>query len=444
MSEVKVQRCGGCGGPLPVASGSVVTCTYCGRELRVVGGAAAVQVQLGARTITDRLLSGYAGEDVGQARRLSVAEMEARAWRDDACALWPIGASASSTFGGSWSPDALVGPPRVFPRHGDIGGAWAPRSRDSHVEWIELRYPAGAPRASAIRVFETNLPGASFAITLLDAGGEELLWQRRPEHTGNVAQVLELELVPPRRVERLRVYVNNEIGTGWSEIDTVGLVTVEPVPASMRVVVPPPSRAGRVFGWIALALIAAAIAVVVAAVNAEGPPPTPVPARASQVVAGSLMVWNVTAPVLQESGITWASELVAFSSQYSTSASGAHRALGAPDVFPRHADSPAAWAPAERDAGLEFVDLRFAPTRASAVVIVETMNPGALARVEDISAGRPAVVLWEGTSAFHESARVLTVELAEPRTIDAVRVVLDTRRVAGWNELDAVGLFPAR
>ena len=444
MLEAKLQRCGGCGGPLPVASRSVVTCTYCGRELLVSGGAAQVQAQLGARAITDRLLSGYTGEDVGQARRFSVAEMEARSWRADAHALWPIGASASSTFGGSWSPDALVGPPRVFPRHGDIGGAWAPRSRDSHVEWIELRYPAAAPLARAIRVFETNLPGASFAITLLDERGEELLWQRRPEHTGNAAQVLELELAPPRRVERLRVYVNNDIGTGWSEIDTVGLVTVEPVPASMRIAVPAPAPRGRMFGCIALALLAAVIAVVVAAVNAEDPPPTPVPARASEIVPGSLMVWNVTGPVLQQSGITWASEVVAFSSQYSSSASGAHRALGAPDVFPAHADSPAAWAPAAQDAGLEFVDLRFAPTRASAVVIVETMNPGALARVEDISVGRPAVVLWEGTSAYHASARVLTVELAEPRTIDAVRVVLDTRRVAGWNELDAVGLFTAR
>jgi hypothetical protein len=38
---------------------------------------------------------------------------------------------------------------------------------------------------------------------------------------------------------------------------------------------------------------------------------------------------------------------------------------------------------------------------------------------------------------------VAEVTLPAPRSISAVRLVLDTRRVAGWNEVDAIGLVPA-
>ncbi len=421
-----------------------MTCSYCGRDLLVVQGATQVQAQLGARAITDRLLSGYTGEDVGNARRYSEAEMEARNWRAVEHALWPIAASASSTFGGSWGPDVLVGPPTVFPRHGDIRGAWAPRTRDSHVEWIELRYAPDAPLVRAIRVFETNLPGASFAITILDAQGEELLWQRRPELTGNAAQVLELELAPPRHVGRLRVYVNNDVGTGWSEIDTVGLVTSEPLPPSMRAAPPPVPKpmVFRALGCLAAAASALAVAVLIAVIAGDSSSVTPLPPRAGEVVAGSsLRMWGTSAEELHQARIVWAGEAVAFSSQFAESRNAAFQALGPPDVFPTHVDSPAAWASAGQDDGAEFLEVRFAsPVLASAVVIVETLNPGALARVEDVTEGRPAAVLWEGMSRPYPSARVLAIDLAEPRAIDALRVILDTQRVSGWNELDAIGL----
>ena len=37
----------------------------------------------------------------------------------------------------SWAADQVVGPPRVYPRYGDIQGSWA-QGNHSDDEWIEV------------------------------------------------------------------------------------------------------------------------------------------------------------------------------------------------------------------------------------------------------------------------------------------------------------------
>lgn len=64
----------------------------------------------------------------------------------------------SSAYDRGWEATCIIGPPSVYPRHGDIWGAWAPlRSTGTH-EWIEIEfsrpvYPTG------ILIFETFNPG---------------------------------------------------------------------------------------------------------------------------------------------------------------------------------------------------------------------------------------------------------------------------------------------
>ena len=89
--------------------------------------------------------------------------------------------------------------------------------------------------------------------------------------------------------------------------------------------------------------------------------------------------------------------------------------------------------------------MRFAsPVRAQAITWVETFNPGAIARVDDVSDPSTPVNVWEGAvSAPGPHATVWTLTLPAPRVITALRLVLDTSRVAGWNEIDAIGLIPA-
>jgi hypothetical protein len=469
VTSVKSLRCDGCGAPLPAPSGqATIVCSYCFRELIVSGqggaGGTRVRADRAARSTNDVLLRGYPGIPIGTGVRLRGGERPD--WADPSKTVWPVGARASSTYGSGWSEQALIGPPCVFPRHGDISGAWAPRTRDSHVEWIEVDFPPHAPPAQAIRVFETNLPGATFAISILRGVGdqrvEEVIWQREPTLTGDDAQILEVEVRQPQHIDRLRVYVSNNLGSGWSEIDTVGLVTVLPVPTELRQAPPAGSSSGA-SGW--GCAIAAFVAVGLAGagfsmlLDTGSSPPggaatprvssgseAPTPPRAAAAVAGaSLSTWSVDGAGLAAARTLWASAVGSYSSQYSDTRNAASSVGGPPDVFPSYGDMPGGWAPLEQDRGEEHIEVRFpTPTSARSIVILETFHPGALARVEDISDGQAPTILWEGNAlTTTEQARVLSLDLPSPRVIGALRIVLDTTRRAGWNEIDAVGLLPA-
>jgi serine/threonine-protein kinase len=226
-----------------------------------------------------------------------------------------------------------------------------------------------------------------------------------------------------------------------------------PVP---RTSASPPVRGSRavwglvVGGLAALGLLGAIVVVLavglLVSVGRRESGETPVaPARpATDVTGGSLGSWDVDREGLRTARVVWASGLRAASSEYDAASSAARQILGPPDVYPAHGDDARAWASEDPDGGPEHVHVVFPPVRARAVVIVESFHPGAVARVDDLSSPAAPVVLWEGRAAPHGAARVLTVQLVEPRTITELRVVLDTTRVPGWNELDAIGLLPAQ
>ncbi|MFK7987779.1 MAG: hypothetical protein AB8I08_17310 [Sandaracinaceae bacterium] len=444
--EARSLRCDGCGAPLPAPEGPRVVCTYCRRDLEIVEGGAQVRDQRRARGVTDRLLH-LDGDDIGEARRTSARDMALEQWQDVEHTVWATEASASSSWGGSWSPNALVGRPKVFPRHGDLAGAWAPATRDSAVEWVEVAFGGAPVCARAIRVFETHLPGSTFAATVVEGDDEERVWQVRAEGLGGPSRVLEVQLDPPREVSRVRLYVDNSLGTSWSEIDAVGLVSVDPLPVSRRVapwVLPKRPGGG---GWlVALAVVALLLAIGVGVYVGVRPRGTEGDGLGdvTPLTDTRMMVWSVSRPGLSQAGVVWASDVRSFSSQYQTEANAAHQALGLPDVFPDVGDDRRAWAPGTPDAGAEAITVGFTdPVRASAVAVVETAGAGALAYVMDVTPGQEPVLLWRGRTGAVETSRVLSIELRSPRAISAVRIGLDTTRVFGWNEIDAVGLVPA-
>jgi len=470
MVQAKGLSCDYCGAPLAVpASGNVVQCTYCERQLVVEGHQARRTAAIPAASVTDSLLRGYTGQDRGRGRRYGVAEMRSRDWRCERYGLWPASGRASSQYGSMWGANAIVGPPRVYPRCGDIRGAWAPGTRESHTEWIEALYAPGAPPARAIRVFETCMPGATYAVALRHGSGEEeLIWQRPAALTGNEAQVLEIELSPPRTVGMVRAYVSNTLGNSWSEIDTIGLVAAAPLPLHLRQA---PRRSGCAV-WVLAAVVLAATGAggLVFAIRAGGrstvggdrayagggtavpnvplqgaaSPLDPVLREPTRKVAGTVVRWEAPSPgALKALRPVWASAVIGFSSCYGDASWSGEQALGAPDVYPQHGDVAQAWATRERDQGWEWIAVRFPkPVATRAILLVETFNPGALARVDDLTDQQRPVELWKGETPGSTQSRVVRLELAEPRDMSAIRVVLDTHRQAGWNEIDAIGLVP--
>jgi hypothetical protein len=116
------------------------------------------------------------------------------------------------------------------------------------------------------------------------------------------------------------------------------------------------------------------------------------------------------------------------------------QALGAPDVTDLDADDARAWAPATADGGLEWLEVEFAaPMRANLVRVHETCRSGALQELVLVLDDGTRETGWRGTSSRPRPG-VFEVPIQPSRPVRAVRLVLDTARVSGWNEIDAVEL----
>lgn len=119
----------------------------------------------------------------------------------------------------------------------------------------------------------------------------------------------------------------------------------------------------------------------------------------------------------------------------------AAQTLGAPDTHVA-ADVPTSWASAEPDGGLEWLELEFAEVvRPDAIRVRETLNPGAVIEVEAADASGRFHSIWRGEDPTRDAPANFDVPYAAGFATQLVRVTLDTRRVPGWNEIDAVGLI---
>ncbi len=117
------------------------------------------------------------------------------------------------------------------------------------------------------------------------------------------------------------------------------------------------------------------------------------------------------------------------------------QATGAPDT-PIDGDHGTAWASKGPDMGHVTLELAYdRAVRVDAVRIHETLAPGAVAKVEAMGVDGRWDTLWEGTSLVRPSPSWFEPPVAATAyATSRLRITLDTDRVAGWNEIDAVEL----
>ena len=133
-------------------------------------------------------------------------------------------------------------------------------------------------------------------------------------------------------------------------------------------------------------------------------------------------------------------ELIYRAAAFKGSYWGAAQLTGAPDV-PIAGDHSAAWASLKEDVGEVVLDLDYATAvRVDAVRIHETFNPGAVARVYAKDPAGRYDLLWEGRAESREAIRWFEPSVSTSYSTSSIRIVLDTDRVGGWNEIDAVEL----
>jgi hypothetical protein len=114
--------------------------------------------------------------------------------------------------------------------------------------------------------------------------------------------------------------------------------------------------------------------------------------------------------------------------------------IGAPDTH-RAGDLQTAWASREADGGHEWLKLDYAKAVDLAEVRVrETYNPGAISKVTAILPDGREAVIWEGEEPPGQAPIETVFEAPANLRAKSVKVYLDTARVPGWNEIDAVEL----
>lgn len=119
---------------------------------------------------------------------------------------------------------------------------------------------------------------------------------------------------------------------------------------------------------------------------------------------------------------------------------GPAQATGAPDAPP--GDNQRAWATLGADEGLQWLELDYATAvPIESVRIFENCNPGAVVKVEARDEGGEPTVLWEGTAPIKPEPHVFTVDAGARITAKRIRLILDTSKIPGWNEVDAVELI---
>jgi hypothetical protein len=140
---------------------------------------------------------------------------------------WASEATASSSYNDAqgdagWSPKQATGAPDVD-KYSDDGHAWAPKTQDGGIEWLDLKY-LKAVHASEVRVRESMGSGAVIKVELFDeAGAAHTIWQG-VDPTKELNYLILKFKTTDYRVNRVKVTLATNIIPGWNEIDAVQLV----------------------------------------------------------------------------------------------------------------------------------------------------------------------------------------------------------------------------
>ena len=121
---------------------------------------------------------------------------------------------------------------------------------------------------------------------------------------------------------------------------------------------------------------------------------------------------------------------------------GHEQALGPPDTK-ELGDTPSAWAPKAQNGGEEWLQVDFDKAVAlSEINVHETYNPGAISQIAAVMPDGSEKIIWEGEMDSGDASGVIerAFQVDESITAGSVKIYLDTTRVNGWNEIDAVEL----
>jgi outer membrane protein OmpA-like peptidoglycan-associated protein len=146
--------------------------------------------------------------------------------------------------------------------------------------------------------------------------------------------------------------------------------------------------------------------------------------------------------------VLWANKVLGYSSELRPAAFGhtyrAKQILGEPNKLPAFGDSPCAWSPAEADNRSEdWIKVGFEKVvPLKQIAIAENFNPGAIVRVYVYDAtGKEYLVSETPAKQQTVKGRMLRIFPKQQNLlVNAVKLVMQSGKVSGFNQIDAVGI----
>ncbi len=295
-----------------------------------------------------------------------------------------------------WGAEQATGAPDTQPPDVDSPTAWASLYPENGEEWLKLEYD-NSVRPKEIHIYEVLARGAIVRVTAFDTNGSErTLWQGQDPLRNSTEWVWKLPVTTPIETKTIKLYLDCKAVTGWNEIDAVGLLGDDGIQWSSR-------------------------------------------AQASSTYAdatGDSLSTEMNYEPVSEQPQTGVNE----DANIGPDAWNAKQATGKPDTK-ESGDYPTAWASMNEDDGEEWLELGYEKElKPIELQVHENFNPGALVRATAIDADGEEVEIWNGADPTPPGSNigVSNIAVKVPFKTSKVRLYLDTKRVPGWNEIDAV------
>ncbi|MCU0447903.1 MAG: hypothetical protein MUE85_23635 [Microscillaceae bacterium] len=166
-----------------------------------------------------------------------------------------------------------------------------------------------------------------------------------------------------------------------------------------------------------------------------------------KVLFQCLMLWTLPLAA-QEDSIQWATKVLEVSSEFTnernptSQAFRAIQALGEPSTMPSNQENGAAWAPQKQDAGQEYIKVGFAKAmKINQVLINEAANGGAITKVEVYNTTNRVILVYDAELQPLNKGGFINIILKQTlEDIIAVKITLNTQKIAGTNQIDAIGI----
>ena len=170
--------------------------------------------------------------------------------------------------------------------------------------------------------------------------------------------------------------------------------------------------------------------------------------RPNPAIRFAFVLFALNTVLVQAQQVQWASRVIGFSSELVSAKTprqyGAQQVLGKPSKLPSIGSSPCAWSPStEMTNSEEWIKVGYAkPVKIKQVAIAENFNGGCITRIYGYDAADKEYLVYKNTrDTVYVAGRMLNITLKEtPFAVAALKIMLDTRRISGWNQIDAIGI----